>query len=356
MISFKKILTDNIGTKVTALILALLVWYYIGLQLENPLDTTAQIKIEAPSQILSRVETLEGDPISELSIRLKYAAKTEPPTNLICKHRIANLNPDILNQMFIEELSAKDFKLAPGIKIVSIVPSKIRVVLYKEGSKYMKIRTDNCLKGTPEKEYRVAGVRAEPSDILAKGPLHILNKYDSISIMKIDITGHKKTFSRTGQIDPLLDGEKIYSEDKFNVEVNIQAEMSDSVFQVPVKLLIPIDFPYQIQLKSKERGVKVKGPLSSIKLLKIQSMNLFVNVASLYNDIAEVKPPMSFTASLEFKLAPDAPKDIELAEPIEQITLDIIAPQPPAQEAPKPPEKNTPPPPPEPPKPPETPK
>ncbi|MFH1227834.1 MAG: CdaR family protein [Planctomycetota bacterium] len=359
MIYFKKIITENIGTKITALFLSFLVWYYIGLQLEKPLDMTAQIKIETPSQILSRVETQEGELISELSVKLKYAAKTEPPSNLVCKHRIANLNPDILNQIFIEELSSKDFKLAPGIKIISIVPSKVRVVLYKEGSKYMKIRTDNCIKGSPEKEYRVAGVRAEPSDILVKGPLHILNKYDNISIMKIDVTGHKKSFSRTGQIEPLLDNERISSEDKFNVEINIQPEMSDAVFQVPIKLLMPTDFPYQIQLKSKERGVKVRGPLSSIKLLKIQNMNLFVNIASLYNDITEVKPPMSFTASLEFKLTPDAPKDIELSEPIEQITLDIMAPQPPVQETTKPPVKNIPQEPPktpEPPNPPDTPK
>lgn len=360
MLSIKRILTENIGTKIVALILALLVWFYLNMQSTDKTSLTVPLKVEVPAQMLSRIENVDGDLINEVSIKLVFpkGERSDIPANLVCRHRVVNVNPELSYQILPpEDLSKKDFNLPAGISIAEIRPDKIRVILYKEGTKYLRIKTDNCLKGAPRDGYRVVSIKAEPSEILVKGPQHILDKYDGIAPLKVDLTNRDSKFTRPGQVEPLLDGERIEPVGRlgeFNIEVNIQEKLDEKVFpQVPIKLvMMEPDFPFQIQLKSKERGVKVRGPALSIKTLKAEHINLYIKIKDLYGDLSEIKPPMSFTPQVHFQLTPDAPKDIELAEPIEPINIDIVAP--PAPEPPKPPEPpKEPPKVPEPPKPPE---
>ncbi|MFH0888000.1 MAG: hypothetical protein V1871_02180 [Planctomycetota bacterium] len=319
----RNLFLQNFGTKVMALILAVVSWFYIYYAHTESAFINVPLIIETPAQIISSVEK-DGEPIRDIKIGVEYPrGSSSDITGLVCRHKI-NIANDQMDkpQTIIVELAESDFNSKPGVRI-KIPDNKIQVVLMKEFTKYMKIKTEEVIQGIPLKGYRVTSVKAIPSDILVRGPKNILDKYSEIPMGKIDVTNRNNFFSQIGRIES-LENTKIITEDSFIVEVRIDEEMIEVVHSIKINILIPSDFPhYPIQIKPQEKVLKFRGPASDIKELKTRHINLFVDVGSLYTN-TNFKPPLSFAPQLELRFTSDAPHNIELAEPLEQIKLEIL--------------------------------
>ena len=333
----------NLGTKIMALILAVICLLYIhNARIDPPKEINIPLIIETPAQIISRAEK-DGEIIKEIKVNLEYPrGASSDLTGLVCRYKIKAVTEALDKpQIRIVELAASDFNLKQGMTIKQFIPdNKIQVVLMRETVSHMKLKTDGAIKGNPQKGYRVTSVRAMPSDIPIKGPKNILDKYNEIPIAKIDVTNRNSIFSLPGQIEPLENAE-LTAMAPFSVEVLIEEDIIEDVRTVKINLLIPPDFPhFPIQIKPQEKALKFKGPASKIKELKPGHINLFVNIGDLCPNPSEVKPPMTFAPKLELRFTPDAPAGIELAEPLEQIKLEILPPPaPPEPTSDKPPEQ-----------------
>lgn len=326
MISFiRGLFLNNVGTKIMALILAVITWIYIyQAHIEKaPTPIKVPVIIETPPQVISRIENMDSETIKEIEVEIEYSRRASPDiANLICKRQVKPASEQL--QPIIVELTPSDFNLKPGVTIKKIIPDKIRVILMAEASKFMRIKTENVIQGAPLKGYRITSVKAIPSEILVRGPKNILDKYSEIPIVKIDVGNRNSFFSQVGRVEP-MENAKITTEDAFIVEVRIDEETTEVVYSVKINLLIPPDFPrYPIQIKPQEKALKFKGPASSIKELKPRHINLFVNLGSLYTNPSDLKPPQSFAPQLELRFTSDAPREIELTEQLDQIKLEIL--------------------------------
>ncbi|MBI5779296.1 MAG: YbbR-like domain-containing protein [Planctomycetes bacterium] len=339
MISFVRgLFLNNLGNKIIALILAVICWFYIhNVRIEPANNQSVPLIIETPGQIISRVEK-DGEIIKNVKVDIEYP-KGASFDGLVCRHKIKAV-PESLPQTIIVELTSSDFNLKQGMTIKNFLPdNRISVLLMRETVSQMKLKTEGAIKGTPQKGYRVTLVQAKPTDIPIKGPKNILDKYNEIQIAKIDVTNRNSDFSIPGRIETVENAELTPME-SFEVDVRIGEDIIEDVRTVKINLLLPPDFPhFPIQIKPQEKALKFRGPASKIRDLKPSHINLFVNVGELCPNPAEVKPPMTFAPKLELRFTPDLPIGIELAEPLEQIKLEILPPPAPPEPTPeKPPE------------------
>ena len=324
----RNLFLQNLGTKIMALILAVGSWVYISYtRIEQPATINVPLIIDTPTQIISSVEK-DGEPIKDIQIKVEYphGSSSDITTGLVCRHKINISNDQIDNpQTIIVELTESDFNPKPGVRIkIPDEAKKIQVILMREVTKYMKIKTEGTIQGTPLKGYWVTSVKAIPSEILVRGPKNILDKYNEISLAKIDVNNRNGFFAQNGRIE-YLENTKIIAEESFTIEVRIDEEMTEVVHTVKINILTPSDFPhYPIQIKPQEKALKFRGPASSIRELKPRHINLFVNVGELCPNPGDIKPPVTFAPKLEWRLTPDAPRNIELPEPLDQIKLEIL--------------------------------
>ncbi|MEW6026471.1 MAG: hypothetical protein AB1599_04160 [Planctomycetota bacterium] len=341
MLSFiKGLFLENTGTKIMALILAVICWLYIhSVRIEPPKEVSIPLVIETPAQIISRAER-DGEIVREIKVKLEYPRGASPDlADLVCRYKISAItDPLDKPQTIMAELTASDFNLKQGMVIKEFIPdNKIQVVLMKEAVRPLKLKTDGAIKGVPQKGYRVASVLAVPSHIPIKGPKNILDKYSEIPIAKIDVANRNSIFSLPGQIEALENAE-LTAMAPFFVEVRIEEDIVEDVRTVKINLFIPPDFPhFPIQIKPQEKTLKFKGPASKIKELKPGHINLFVDVGELCPNPQEVRPPMTFAPRPQLRFTPDAPAGIEPAEPMEQIKLEILPPPAPPEKPPEPP-------------------
>lgn len=328
MISFfKGLFRDNLGTKAMALVLAVICWLYIhNVRIEPPQEIDIPLIIETTAHIISRAER-DGETVNFIRVSLEYPRETAVDrSGLVCRYKIKDLNESLDKpQVRIIELTASDFNLKPGMTIKEFIPdNKIQVVLMREITKPMRVKTDGVIQGVPQKGYRVVSVRATPTEIPVRGPKNILDKYSEVPIAKIDVTNRNSSFSWPGRVE-MLENVKIFTEDYFNIDVFIGEDVIEDVRTVRINILVPADFPnFPINIKPQEKALKFKGPASKIKELKPRHINLFVNLGELCPNPSEVKPPMTFAPKLEWRFTPDAPAGIELADALEQIKLEIL--------------------------------
>lgn len=343
--SIKGLFFDNLGTKVMAMILALICWYYIYVTRTASETLIVPFVIETPAQVISRAEK-DGEVIREIKVLVEYpkGVSSDIVDGLICRHKIKTSIEQLDKPQSISvELTSADFNTKPGVSIKDILPDnpdkKIQVVLMREIVKPMKVKTEGAIKGSPQKGYRVVAITAEPDGVSVRGPKNILDKYNEIITSKVDITNANTSLSREVRIEP-LENVVLSAEERIIMKVFIEEDIIEDVRTVKINLLIPPDFPhFPIQIKPQEKALKFKGPASKIKELKPGHINLFVNIGELCPNPSEVKPPMTFSPKLELRFTSDEFNDIKLAEPLEQIQLEILPLPQPAPPESTPPEK-----------------
>jgi hypothetical protein len=327
------LLTDNFGTKMMALLLAIGIWVYVNqIRPEQPTLITAQLKLVVPSGMVGYAEdTDDGKPVTSIEITLEgpKGILSEITDDIICRHLVAPSGMgDNIPQ--VEEIKQSDFKLPSGANLPSEIivkrlkPAKIRVWLMKETEKHLRIDTENCWTGKPASGYRVSEVRAEPAEIMVRGPKSVLEAKSSIGCIPIDVSGATASFERDGRIQPTIENKPVVASQNFKLIVTIAEELKEIVMKTDINIVLPPDFPYKVKVKPRQAEVRLKGPPESIRLLKPSHFNVFVNVNTIYDDISQLIPGRSYPGvSLEFQLTDKAPKGIILADPLKPVAVDI---------------------------------
>ncbi|MCK4909429.1 MAG: hypothetical protein KAS70_05985 [Planctomycetes bacterium] len=329
---FIKAFTQNLGTKIMAILMATAVWFYFNYEYpEVSPQFNVPLQLELPANIISsRIETIEGGPLGSLKVTLQGppGALNNIPTNIICRHKITGVDVTLNKpQVLTEKLLGSDFINLPSqTKIKSFEPAKIKITLVNEESKVMRVNTENSLRGKPAEGYRITKVQITPSEILVRGPKNTLNKYRSVNLHPVNVSGRTVSFSQPGRIQETLDGQKIVTTDKFVIKVHIEETFVVKSFKPKINILLPSNFPYKIRIKPEKIDLKLEIPYSVTDKFNEHHFNLFIDVSRLYSQITDVKPGMTYNAQLEFRLTPDAPGRDKITKPenLTQIKLDVL--------------------------------
>lgn len=318
----------DLGTKIMALVLAIIVWIYLNHEYTEKSELIeVPLKLISPPEIIAEGRDLQGKPVRSVKVILegpRGLLKPHPAGvgEIRCIHQVeapANLINEVVR---VEDLKEKDFNLPARIKIREITPARIQITLMQKAQRYLRLDTKNCLKGNPLKGYQVQ-VKTEPSEILVQGPKNILDAYNEIPIEPIDIQYRNSSFSQPGRIVGMLGGYTVWTEDSFIVRVEIKGGLDERKLKAKINVLQPQGFPYTVKVKPTEIEICLKGPAAALRHLKEQHFNVFVNISNLYSDPQNIKPG-TFKPWLEFALSPEAPEGISLAEPLKQVTVEVM--------------------------------
>ena len=190
----KKPVFDNIGLKITAVLLSILLWLFAssrglseialdiplefrdiptGLELTNYSVKVVSISIKGQERIIRTIRPLDVTVFIDLS-----KAKKGESSYTINKN---------------------DVKLPPGVTVANITPSYVRVSFEESVTKTVEVKP--IIVGTPEDGFYVKSVSIFPEHVVIEGARSKVMAVDAIKTEPLDITGIKETITRDLQFD-----------------------------------------------------------------------------------------------------------------------------------------------------------
>jgi YbbR domain-containing protein len=190
----KKFLTENIGLKIAAVFLSIVLWFYVTSrgQSELSLDVPLEFKnIPAGFELVSS---------NAKAVSLNISGQ---------ERLIKNIKPSDI-RVYVDLGRAKKgegtyginketVKLPPAASVKNITPSQIRVVIDETVKKVVGVRP--VVIGTPGRGYSIKSVEVSPETIEIEGIMSEVRKVYSIRTEPIDITDIKETIYQDFRID-----------------------------------------------------------------------------------------------------------------------------------------------------------
>jgi len=214
---FRRIFLENWPIKLTSLVLAVALWFYVTATGKTEISLTIPLELRNIPQGMAVV----GDVPGKLDIRLQgqervlrdiaFGKKVVGVLDLASAHEgesIIRISPD-------------DIRRPIGLVVTYLAPYEVRVVLERIIQRTIRLRP--VVTGAPAPGFRLQGIMVSPSRLSIEGPAGVLNGLESLSTMPIDIRG----ISRNLTIEPRIDyhGKTIKVLDKdISVSIAIKKE------------------------------------------------------------------------------------------------------------------------------------
>ncbi|MBW7899316.1 YbbR-like protein [Candidatus Brocadiaceae bacterium B188] len=322
----KKIFTENIPTKLMALVMAVALWLYAINRHTGDLTTTVSLTVSVPEGI-----TIVEQSTSKITIHLQGPQNVIDTVDSMIKDRkisaryVIKESPDGIEDQLKQSIFIKKehLDLPPAVKLISVYPDKIDVVLGKLQKKKLKVVLQK--KGEPAVGYNIVNEFIFPGEVEVTGPLSALKEASSINTVSVDIGGisgeQNRTFPWRIEIDQKVTinrGDKTISvpvvcKEDVRIWLQIMEQQDTRLFvKMRVKVIGPAEYPYVIKLQDEFADVKVKGPKLLLDKLNTEDVILYIDVSSL-------KPPGPYKQPIKCIL----PKNIELVDKLPEVHLDI---------------------------------
>ena len=179
----------NIGLKLSALGLAVLLWVTIsGQQVERSLLVQLQFRSVPPTLELT------GDTPRTVDVRVRGASglvSSLEPYQIVATVDLTGARPGLR----VLPLTTEQISVPLGVEVTSVDPSTISLVL--EASATAKVPVMPTIDGEPAAGYEVAGVTCQPPAVDIVGPASHLKELPSAMTERISIEGAKATVVET---------------------------------------------------------------------------------------------------------------------------------------------------------------
>ncbi len=184
-------LLRNLGLKILALGIALLVWFVLSAQRRERISERSYrialsvVNIPARTIIASPVP-----PTVDVRVRGPFTALRQVDPDKI--EAVIDLQGATRGER-LYRLAPEDINVAPEIEVIAISPAEVRIVLDAVSEKVLPIAPN--VTGTPAAGYAVGDVSVEPRSARIAGPSAVLAKMMSVSTDPISISERSTTFS-----------------------------------------------------------------------------------------------------------------------------------------------------------------
>lgn len=322
----KEIFTGNIPTKLMALVMAVALWLYAINRHTGDLTEVVSLTVSVPEGITVLEQNFEeitihlrgpqnvidtvADMIKDRKVLARYTVRESP-----------NMIEDQVKQTIF--ITREHLDLPSAVKLVSVYPDKVDIVLGKLQKKRLKVNLQK--KGEPAIGYTVANEFVFPGEVEVTGPLNALKEATFIHTVPIDIGGitgeQNRTFPWRIEIDQkviIKRGDKTISvpvvcNEDVRVWLQIVEQQDTRLFEkMKIKIIGPAEYPYTIKLQDEFSNVRVKGPKLLLDKLNAEDIVLYIDVTSL-------KPPGPYKQPVKSIL----PKNVELVDKLPEVHLDI---------------------------------
>jgi hypothetical protein len=213
----RNFLFRNLGLKILALAIALLVWFALsGQRRERISERSYRIPL---SLVNVPPQTMVASPLPggvEVRVRGPFTALRQlQPERLEAVIDLINGGPGERVHRFAPE----DINVPPEVEVLAIAPGEVRVVLDRIGERLLPIVP--ALTGDPATGTQVVDVAVDPRIARVVGPATSLEKMTGISTEPVSLAGRFATFSATTTALPNVPGVRVREGQVVHVTVRI---------------------------------------------------------------------------------------------------------------------------------------
>ena len=190
----KKLFTENAGLKISAVLISLLLWFFITSKGQSEMTVNIPLEFKNVPADMGIVET------STKSVNVTVRGHERLMMSL--KPSDVRVYADLSRAVRGDDVffvNRDDIKLPYALKVRNISPSTVRVKLDETVSKVVPVRP--VLIGQPGTGFVLSSVTVEPNKVTIRGLKSDLAKIRSIRTEPLDITDAAKPISQEVDID-----------------------------------------------------------------------------------------------------------------------------------------------------------
>ncbi|MEO8189083.1 MAG: CdaR family protein [Acidobacteriota bacterium] len=184
-------LLRNLGLKVLALGIALLVWFVLSAQRRERIsERSYRIALSVVNIPERTIIASAVPPTVDVRVRGPFTALRQVDPDKI--EAVIDLQGATRGER-LYRLAPEDINVAPEIEVIAISPADVRIVLDAVTEKVLSIAPN--LTGTPAPGWEVGDVSIEPRSARIAGPSAVLGKMTSVSTDPVSLSERSATFS-----------------------------------------------------------------------------------------------------------------------------------------------------------------
>jgi YbbR domain-containing protein len=177
----KDFFTTNIWLKLTSLILAIMLWFFVILS--GRADTTIDIPVNFVN-LPPKLEIVDFPETVSVSIEgQERILKNLKKSNV---NALIDLSKAKTGKSFFT-ISRDNIELPKMLVITNIDPETVSLMIEEQMSKRVTVRAN--IVGTPEKGYAIVEIIASPDSFIIEGPKSLVRKIRRVKTEPIDING-----------------------------------------------------------------------------------------------------------------------------------------------------------------------
>lgn len=292
----RDIFVRNFHLKAIALLLTFALYLWVGEDRETQIIATAPLQFSVPeNQMLLEPEVDQA----KVTLRGRWSTLNEfDQTDL--RSIVVELSKSDDGRLV--PIEPESVQVPPGLRVVSIEPSFVRVDLEETVSR--EIAIEPRIVGRTRGSYRLGEVEVEPDEVTVSGPENVMESLESIPTEPIDVTGRVRSFEKQVQLRPENSLINYNLDGPVTVSVPIQAERVEKTLdEVQVSA---VNTTYRTDVSPESLEVTLQGPRSVIEDLDSESIHAVVDL-SREDDLS----PGTFEKKVELR---NLPSDVELVE------------------------------------------
>ncbi|MEP7132721.1 MAG: CdaR family protein [Acidobacteriota bacterium] len=184
-------LLRNLGLKILALGIALLVWFVLSAQRRERIsERSYRIALSVVNIPERTIIASSVAPAVDVRVRGPFTALRQVDPDKI--EAVIDLQGATRGER-LYRLAPEDINVAPEIEVIAISPADVRIVLDAVAEKVLPIAPN--LTGTPAPGWEVGDVSIEPRAARIVGPAAVLGKMTSVSTDPVSLSERSATFS-----------------------------------------------------------------------------------------------------------------------------------------------------------------
>ncbi len=304
----KEYITNNIGKKILAITIALILWIIANFEQ----DIEKDISIDIQYNDLSPELIITNNPPEALNMTIRGSRtklsilKTD---NYSYPVPLTNVNKG-LSKFNIRPQQIR----IPGVQILGISPSEIDVQVDNLITKRVKVKPNI---GLPDIGYELIGTpKVEPKTVKISGPNNLISKLDFINTDEIKIEGEKTNFTIEVPLkasSPLITLED--NKEVVKITVDIQETMIEKEFKELGISITDTDNKVIEFIGIQTVDILFKGPYSKIKKLKSEDIKItssVKNILSQTNKKHKIKLQVDYPNSDDINLEQITPGTVDI--------------------------------------------
>ncbi|MEO0085668.1 MAG: hypothetical protein ABIK37_03460 [candidate division WOR-3 bacterium] len=267
-----RVLLSNIGLKILALVLAVLLWVYAAL--DRSYDVTVTVPVVA-------VRRQSGEAVvTDVDVRSAEVTLTGKGRDLL-RVRAKQLGfrpsvPEGRTGTRQVKLAAADLKLPSGVIARAIEPEQVELKLSPAMSRTVNVLVPT--RGQVGSGMTVVGL-TPLTTVTIVGPAEALGLFSSVATETLNLsTVARDCTLRLGLAQPVEPGVSL-DPDTVAVEVRLAREGAKIFLGVPVKVVAPPTI--QVELDPEEAQIAVAGPAAKLDSLTKEQVSARIKIAGL---------------------------------------------------------------------------